>query len=431
MRRSLSMLAGAAAVALTLTACGGGEGDSQPAADAKASEATGEVGVFTWWADGSEKAGLDALVSIFDEQYPDLTFNNLAVAGGAGSQAKAVLAAQLQASDPPDSFQAHAGAELQDYIVADQLEDLSGFYEEQDLAAAFPDDLLERLKVEDKIYSVPSNIHRANVVWANAKVLEKAGLDPQTPPEDLDAWFAAMDKIKATGVTPLAVAGTWTQVQLFENIMLATLGAESYNGLWDGSTDWTSPEVKQGIENYKKTLTYTNSDRNTLSDWGPATQLVEDGAAAYNVMGDWAEAKFQQDSKVAGEDYVYFPTPGTDGIFDFLADSFTLPTGAKNPAGAKAWLTTISSVEGQEAFNAAKGSIPARTDVPTDKFSDYQKSAIKDFSEDTIVSSLAHGAAVPVSWLNELSTAISKFEGTGDVAALQESAAAIAEKFGK
>lgn len=429
MRRSISMLAGAAALSLTLAACGGGGETPAPAQEADASEATGEVGVFTWWADGSEKAGLDALVEVFNEQYPDLTFDNLAVAGGAGSQAKSVLAAQLQAGNPPDSFQAHAGAELQDYIVADQLEDLSSFYESEDLASVLPADLLERLTVDDKIYSVPSNIHRANVVWANVSVLEEAGLDPQSPPEDLDAWFAAMDDIKATGVTPLAVAGTWTQVQLFENILLATLGAEAYNGLWDGSTDWTGAEVTEAIENYKKALTYTNTDRNTLSDWGPATQLVEDGAAAYNVMGDWAVAKFEQDGLVAGEDFVYFPTPGTAGVFDFLADSFTLPTGAPNPAGAKAWLQTISSVEGQEAFNAAKGSIPARTDVPAENFSEYQQSAIEDFSQDTIVSSLAHGAAVPISWLNELSTAVSKFEGTGDVAALQESAASIAEKF--
>jgi glucose/mannose transport system substrate-binding protein len=36
---------------------------------------------------------------------------------------------------------------------------------------------------------------------------------------------------------------------------------------------------------------------------------------------------------------------------------------------------------------------------------------------------------VPVAWLNELSTAVSKFGGPQDVSALQESAASIAEKF--
>lgn len=428
MRRRISMLAGVAALGLTLAACGGGD---SPAEDSNAQDASGNVGVFTWWADGSEKAGLDALVDVFGTDFPDVTFDNLAVAGGAGSQAKSVLAAQLKAGNPPDSFQAHAGAELQDYIDADQLEDLSSFYTDNDLAAQFPKDLVDRLTVDGKIYSVPSNIHRANVVWANVEVLKKAGIDPEKPAEDLDGWFADMDKIKATGTIPLAVAGSWTQVQLFENILLSSLGAEGYSGLWDGSTDWKGAEVTDAIKAYEKALSYTNTDRDSLSDWAPATQLVQDGAAAYNVMGDWAEAKFAQDGDKPGVDYVYFPTPGTAGTFDFLADSFTLPKGAPNPAGAKAWLTTIGSPEGQAAFNKVKGSIPANTTAKTDDFSEYQKSAIEDFSQDTIVSSLAHGAAVPVAWLNDLSTAVSKFGGDKDADSLQGSLSDIAEKFAK
>jgi glucose/mannose transport system substrate-binding protein len=75
---------------LSLAACGGDSGDS-------AGEGGGdEVEVFTWWAEGSEKEGLDALVSVFEEQNSDFTFVNGAVAGGAGSDAKNVLASRLQ-----------------------------------------------------------------------------------------------------------------------------------------------------------------------------------------------------------------------------------------------------------------------------------------------------------------------------------------------
>ena len=45
-------------------------------------------------------------------------------------------------------------------------------YEENGWNDAFPADLVDRLTVDGKIYSVPSNIHRANVVWANPAVLE-------------------------------------------------------------------------------------------------------------------------------------------------------------------------------------------------------------------------------------------------------------------
>ena len=56
------------------------------------SKESNDVEVFTWWASGSEKSGLDALVKVFDEQHPSLNFVNGSVLGGAGSNARDVLA---------------------------------------------------------------------------------------------------------------------------------------------------------------------------------------------------------------------------------------------------------------------------------------------------------------------------------------------------
>lgn len=82
-----------------------------PAAATAALEATAPTGVtasqvevFSWWTGGGEAAGLDAMIKVFNEQHPDISFVNAAVAGGAGTNARAVLATRLQANDPPDSF---------------------------------------------------------------------------------------------------------------------------------------------------------------------------------------------------------------------------------------------------------------------------------------------------------------------------------------
>lgn len=409
----------AAASLLTLAACGGGDGGG--------GEASADVEVFTWWAEGSEKEGLDALVNVFGQQHQDLEFVNGAVAGGAGSDAKNVLASRLQTNDPPATFQAHAGAELTDYIDQAQIEDLSAMYEEKGWNELFPEGLLERLEQDGAIYSVPSNIHRANVVWANPAVLEEAGVDPKATYASIDDWFAALDKVKATGKIALSVATDWTQVHLLETVLLADLGTEAYNGLWDGSTDWAGPEVTAALEDYAKLMSYTNSDRQSL-DWPDSTQLVIDGEAGFNVMGDWAEAAFATQDKKFNTDYVTFPVPGTDGVFDFLADSFTLPVNGPNPEGTEAWLDTIASAEGQEAFNKAKGSIPANIEASTEDFGPYQQTAIESWASDEIVSSLAHGAAASVSWLTDVTSAVSKFGSNQDVAELQESLAAAAEK---
>ncbi len=416
--RAKALVAVAFAAALSLVGCSSGApAASQPAtASAPAGGAGGEVGVFTWWADGSEKVGLQALETLFKEKYPNNTFVNLAVAGGAGSNAKAKLAADLQNNNPPDSFQGHAGAELQDYIRADQIEPVNDVIDSLGAATVFPQNLLDLLTVQGSIYSVPSNIHRANVVWANPTVLQKANITAE--PADLDAWIADMDKLKAAGVsTPLSIAGTWTQVQLFETVLIADLGVDEYNKLFASGANWESDGVKKAVAHYAKLLSYANTASDG-DDWPGATDMVIDGKAAYNVMGDWAVAQFTLKNKKDGVDYTYFPVPGTKGVFDFLADSFTLPKGAKNPGGAKDWLSLIGSPEGQKAFNLAKGSIPARTDVPSTDFPPYQQSAMAAFKSDKIAPSIAHGAAVSQSWNSDISSAISKFYGSKNQATL-------------
>ncbi len=416
--RALGVMVAAGAL-MALTACGGDDGGD--------SSGKAEVEVFTWWAEGSEKAGLDALVEVFNSQNPDVEFVNGAVAGGAGSDAKNVLASRLQTNDPPGTFQAHAGAELSDYIENGQIEDLTSMYEDNGWNEQFPETLLERLQQDGKIYSVPSNIHRANVVWANPAVLTEVGVDPNATYASLDDWIADLQKIQAAGKIPLSIATDWTQVHLLETVLLADLGVEGYTGLWDGSTDWAGAEVTDALDDYKTLLDMTNEDRQSL-DWPDATQLVIDGEAAFNVMGDWAVAAFEEQDKELGTDFVAYPVPGTDGVFDFLADSFTLPVGAPNPEHTEAWLTTVASPEGQEAFNKAKGSIPANIEAKTDDFGPYQQTAIESYASDEIVSSVAHGAAAPISWLTDITSAVAKYGSTGDLEAFQSELADAAEK---
>jgi len=383
------------------------------------------VEVFSWWTEGGEKAGLDGLVSTFNKDYPDYKFVNGAVAGGAGSNAKAVLASRLQSQDPPSTFQAHAGAELSDYIGAGQIQDISSLYDEEGWAEVFPQGIIDALTVDDKIYSVPANIHRANVVWANPQVIEDAGITEV--PSSVDAWIADMGKLRDEGVeAPLAVATDWTQVQLLETILISDLGPDGYSGLWNGDTDWASGDVTDALEDYETVLSYSNTDRSGL-DWPDAAKYVTDGQAAYTVMGDWTVGAFKEQGLLDGKDYAWFPVPGQEDVFDFLADSFTLPVGAPNEEGAKNWLRTVGGADGQQAFNTKKGSIPVRTDAKASVYDPYQQAAIKAFTQDTIVPSLAHGAAAPVAWLTDITSAVGQFGNTTDVGQLQDALVAAAE----
>ena len=375
-------------------------------------EAGSQVEVFSWWTGGGEAAGLDAMIEVFKEKYPDIEFINAAVAGGAGTNARAVLATRLQAGDPPDSWQGHAGWELiGTYVAANQLEPLNFLYEENGWLDVMPETLIPLISQDGNIYSVPVNIHRANVMWYNPTILADNGVEV---PTTLDEWFTAMDTLQAAGVLPLALGEQWTNMHLFETVLLASLGPDAYNGLWDGSTDWGGAEVRQAVEDYAKVLTYVNEDNASLS-WQDAAQLVVDGDAAFNVMGDWAEGFFRELGKEPEVDYGWAPVPGTGGNFQFLSDSFVLPVGAPNRDAAIAWLTVAGSKEGQDAFNPVKGSIPARSDGDVALYGVYLQSAMDDWATNTVVGSLTHGVTANDSWKTEIDTAIGLFMAGGDI----------------
>jgi glucose/mannose transport system substrate-binding protein len=388
------------------------------------------VEIFSWWVGPGEADGLAAMTKIFNQRYPDITFENAAVAGGAGTNARAVLATRLSGNDPPDSWQAHAGQEIiGTYVAAGQVAPLDDFFAAQGLNDVLPATLLPLISDEaGHPYSVPVNIHRSNVMWYNPAVLEQAGV--AGPPATLEEFFAACDKIQAAGLICLALGPQWTAMHLFENIMLGTMGADAWSGLWTGDTDWNSPEVTLGLENFAKALSYTNSDASSLSDWQPAAKLMTDGDAAFNIMGDWAYGYFANPdpnglSLTPHEDFDWAPPPGTAGVFMFLADSFVMPANGKNIEGTTAWLTVAASKEGQEAFNPLKGSICARTDCDPALFSEYSVAAAGDWASNTVVGSLTHGVTANDAWKAKIDTALGLF--VADPTALETFQTALAD----
>ena len=400
----LQVLSVALMAAVLLAACapaGGGES---------------EVEVFSWWTGGGEAAGLDAMIVVFNEKNPNIEFINSAVAGGAGTNARAVLATRLSQNEPPDSWQGHAGQELiGTYVKDEKIEPLNFLYEQEGWLDVMPETLIPLISDGGNIYSVPVNIHRANVIWSNTQVLADNGI---SIPTSLDEWFAAMDTLQAAGVTPLAMGEQWTAMHLFETILLASLGPDKYNGLWDGSTDWGSSEVTSALGTFEKVLSYTNSDASSLS-WQDASQLVIDGSAAFNVMGDWAQGFFQELGKEPNTDYGWAPVPGTSGNFQFLSDSFVLAVGAPHRDASIEWLKVAGSKEGQDAFNPVKGSIPARSDGDVSLYNVYLKSAMDDWASNNVVGSLTHGVVANDSWKSEIDTALGLYLQDKDVTTFQ------------
>ena len=91
--RWLTVLSLLAILSMMLVAC---VPAAAPAPAAGGSKATDKVEMFSWWTAGGEADGLNAMYDIYKKANPNVEIVNATVAGGAGTNAKAVL------SDPPD-----------------------------------------------------------------------------------------------------------------------------------------------------------------------------------------------------------------------------------------------------------------------------------------------------------------------------------------
>lgn len=356
---------------------------------------SGDLEIFSWWA-GDEGPALEALIALYSSQYPDVSVINATVTGGSGVNARAVLKTRMLGGTPPASFQVHAGQELTGtWVVADRMEPLNDLFEAQGWNEAFPAQLIEQISYEGNVFSVPVNIHRSNVMWFNPAKLEEWGI---AAPATWDEFLAACPTIQAAGVTPLIVGEAWTINHLWESVALGVLGADGWAGIWTGETAADGPEMLAVWDKFSEILACSNVGVDSAGlSWQQAIDKVIAGEAAFNIMGDWAAGYMVTTLGLEpGVGFGYAASPDTTGTFMWLSDSFGLPVGSPNRDATLAWLSVLGSVEGQNAFNPLKGSIPARIDAVSaapDLYNGYLQSAAADWASNDLAGSLAHGVA--------------------------------------
>lgn len=207
---------------------------------------------------------------------------------------------------------------MEKYDPEQYLMPLDSLYESAGFTKVFPKDLLTLLQYKGHYWGVPSSIHRANVMWYNKKLFAD---NNHQPPKSWDEFFRVADVFKSKGIIPLVI-GTkegWEAGHTFETILISTLGADGYRGLWNGATKWSDPKVTQALDIFRRLSPYVNSDHSALT-WDQALQYLVDNKGAMHIMGDWADGWFTSKS-FAG--YGWQPVPGTAGIYAPLSSTPT------------------------------------------------------------------------------------------------------------
>ena len=361
------------------------------------------VEVLHWWTSGGEAAALNVLKQDLEGQ--GIGWQDMPVAGGGGTEAMTVLRARVTAGDAPTAVQA-LGFDILDWGAQGALADLNEVAAKEGWDDVVPEALQAFAKYDGKWISAPVNVHSTNWVWANKAVLDANGI---AVPETWEDFTAAVEKLAAAGVTPIAHGGqAWQDATVFDAVAMSTGGPEFYKAAFIDLDEEAlgSETMKEAFD--RMAFIRANVDDNFSGrDWNLATAMVINGEAGFQMMGDWAKGEFLNADKVPGEDFLCFRFPGTQDQVTYNADQFMMfDQGGVVSDEQAALASAILSPSFQSAFNVVKGSVPARTDVSDEAFDACGKQGMKDLaaaaSSGNLFGSMAHGHAAPASVKNAM-----------------------------
>ena len=321
--------------------------------------------VMHWWTSGGESAAVQELAGAFTKSGG--VWVDSAVAGGENARAAAIN--RIVGGNPPTAAMFNTSQQYLDIIKEGMLNDIDAVAAKEGWDKMLPAPIINSIKVNGHYYAAPVNIHMPSWFWYSKAAFTKAGIaaEPKTP----DEMFAALDKLKAAGLIPLALGGQgWQEVITFYSWLAQAGGADLYLKFYKDRDAATvnSPAFRKVLADFKRLKSYTDAG-SPGRNWNDSTSLVITGKAGVQIMGDWAKGEFANAKQVAGKDFGCFPGFGAKSPYILAGDVFVFPR-TKDPAAIKAQqqlATSMTSAATQVAFNNKKGSIPIRTDVDSSK----------------------------------------------------------------
>ncbi|MEH8118865.1 ABC transporter substrate-binding protein [Aeromonas allosaccharophila] len=373
--------------------------------------AASQVEVLHWWTSGGEAKAVEVLKSEWTKQGNQ--WNDFAVQGGGGKSAMTVLKSRALAANPPEA--AHLkGYELKEWAGLGFLRDLTPMAEHLGWYSQMPPMVRATLSQNGALMAVPTGIHRVNWLWLNRKIFEHNKL---TPPTDWAQFVTVADQLKKRGITPLAIGNEpWQLAVLFETVALGEGGKEFYRKafLEQDSATLTGPDMVRVLTRFQQLRAYVPQKYAGLK-WHQATNLLESGGAAMQLMGDWVKGELSAGNYRPGEDIACLPSPGSAGLFSYNLDSIAMFK-QRDPAQLQAQgdlAQQLMTPKFQEEFNRVKGSIPALTNPDMSKFDRCAVRSYQDFllaeKQDNLLPSMAEGMATPTNMRQAILDVLSNF----------------------
>ncbi|GAA4623542.1 extracellular solute-binding protein [Actinoallomurus vinaceus] len=271
---------GAAALALTLTACGssgrtvaGGPGG----------------GTLVWALTGGTETTLTSSQQAWNKANPKNAVN---VQFFQNDPYKQKLRTAIGAGNGPAIFENFGGGTLKDYVDAGKVADLTP---ELDKDAAwkgrfFPS-VLKVAEVNGKNYAIPINGVQPVVLFYNKDLFAKVGAQP---PKTWDDLLALVHRFKAAGIAPLSMGGAskWPDLMWLEYLTDRVGGPQVFANIAARKPGaWSDPAVLKAATMIRQLVDaggFAKGFQSVNADTNQAEAQLFTGKAAMDLMGSWA-----------------------------------------------------------------------------------------------------------------------------------------------
>jgi len=350
--------------AIAFAACTGGSSTPAPttapaSAGAPSSAAPSTAGggapvTVDWWHITTGEPGktdFQKIADAYTTAHPNVTIKVTVL----DNEAFKTKLSTTAAADYPDLFQSWGGGIMADQADAGLLKDITS-----DIASwkdTINPGAMSIYAYKGKQYGVPWDMGMIGF-WYNKALFQQAGIT--AAPTTWDEYLAAVQKLRAAGIQPLAISGKdkWPSMHLWTYLVLRAGGGDSLSKMIQ-SGDWnTDACTKAGEEVVKLNALNPYQDGYKSADYNAEAAAVGNGKAAMELMGQWApsvENDQSADKKGLGDKLGWFAFPtiasGAGAATDGVGGGNGIAVGVNAPPEAIDFLKFFMSKENGDKLN--------------------------------------------------------------------------------
>lgn len=332
---------------------------------ARPSLAAQDKTVIRWWHISIQenlKAAMQAAADAFMAENPDVSIEITVLENDAF---KTKMTTTMQSGDPPDVFQSWGGGVLYQYADAGLVRDITEDLAQDGWGDSFAQAGLALYANNGQNWGVPWRMGMVGM-WYYQSLFEQAGIE--APPATWEELLAAVEALKAAGITPISLGEgeKWPGHFYWTYLAIRNGGKAAFDAAYAGEGSFADPAFVKAGEDLLQLVALEPFQTDFLAATYPdADTLFANQQTAMQLMGHWEPNNVDNlsaDPEAARADLAFFPFPMVDGgtgdPTDVLGGGDGFAIGINAPDVAVDFVRFLTSPEMQEAWAAEGLAVP-------------------------------------------------------------------------